>query len=495
MNQTCKVCGEPAAGFHFGAFTCEGCKSFFGRSYNNLSSITECKNNGKCVIDKKNRTTCKACRLRKCYAVGMSKGGSRYGRRSNWFKIHCLLQEQQQQQLDAINRSTATTTNTTNTTTGYGDMTTAAESLAKHQMQSLNPHYSALFGAGGGGGGGAVGGYSYNVNEMLMSNIFMPAPTLGHRPANPTMPFFSMLPTHPGYPMLIANHVGTAGYRAPPGYFPDMYRQQKSVDSATNDLTDGTPHREADKSISVAQKMRETRQVQPQSPELCVASGGDDDDDLEEVELNVHSPPPTAPINAQSNEPQQHQPEIFGSVSLYGQRFSASPLSLNVPTTALTPNSLESHTPETFSPTSISNAPTVATTESTALAFAEKLQSLSPVSDYSNTTESTHSHTSSSGISDAQDGPIDLSMKTISSTSSVDCEMSCDLNQTEAIRKYISYQIDSDMSSDISGNDEIAQKRSKRSDEGYSSLGYASSQGSASTGSAVSSKRGIYMCA
>lgn len=28
----------------------------------------------------------------------MSKSGSRYGRRSNWFKIHCLLQEQQQQQ-------------------------------------------------------------------------------------------------------------------------------------------------------------------------------------------------------------------------------------------------------------------------------------------------------------------------------------------------------------------------------------------------------------
>jgi hypothetical protein len=26
MNQTCKVCGEAAAGFHFGAFTCEGCK-------------------------------------------------------------------------------------------------------------------------------------------------------------------------------------------------------------------------------------------------------------------------------------------------------------------------------------------------------------------------------------------------------------------------------------------------------------------------------------
>ncbi|KAJ9595002.1 hypothetical protein L9F63_013724, partial [Diploptera punctata] len=97
MNQQCKVCGEPAAGFHFGAFTCEGCKSFFGRSYNNLNSISDCKNNGECIINKKNRTSCKACRLRKCLMVGMSKSGSRYGRRSNWFKIHCLLQEQQQQ--------------------------------------------------------------------------------------------------------------------------------------------------------------------------------------------------------------------------------------------------------------------------------------------------------------------------------------------------------------------------------------------------------------
>ncbi|CAG4950945.1 unnamed protein product [Colias eurytheme] len=102
MNQQCKVCGEPAAGFHFGAFTCEGCKSFFGRTYNNLSSISECKNNGECVINKKNRTACKACRLRKCLLVGMSKSGSRYGRRSNWFKIHCLLQEQQQQHIQQM---------------------------------------------------------------------------------------------------------------------------------------------------------------------------------------------------------------------------------------------------------------------------------------------------------------------------------------------------------------------------------------------------------
>ncbi|XP_014474793.1 PREDICTED: zygotic gap protein knirps-like [Dinoponera quadriceps] len=91
MNQQCKVCGEPAAGYHFGAFTCEGCKSFFGRTYNNANNITDCKNGNQCVINKRNRTTCKACRLRKCLVVGMSKSSSRYGRRSNWFKINCLL--------------------------------------------------------------------------------------------------------------------------------------------------------------------------------------------------------------------------------------------------------------------------------------------------------------------------------------------------------------------------------------------------------------------
>ncbi|XP_049294923.1 protein embryonic gonad isoform X1 [Anopheles funestus] len=114
MNQQCKVCGEPAAGFHFGAFTCEGCKSFFGRTYNNLSSISECKNNGECVINKKNRTACKACRLRKCLVVGMSKSGSRYGRRSNWFKIHCLLQEQQQQQQKSCNNNNNSNSNNNN---------------------------------------------------------------------------------------------------------------------------------------------------------------------------------------------------------------------------------------------------------------------------------------------------------------------------------------------------------------------------------------------
>ncbi len=59
-----------------------------------MSVIGECRNNKECVIDKKNRTSCKACRLQKCLLVGMSKSGSRYGRRSNWFKQYFQETEQ-----------------------------------------------------------------------------------------------------------------------------------------------------------------------------------------------------------------------------------------------------------------------------------------------------------------------------------------------------------------------------------------------------------------
>lgn len=70
-------------------------QSFFGRACNKSQTIPECKKNNKCVINKNTRTTCKACRLTKCIQVGMSKGGSKFGRRSNWFKINFLLEEKQ----------------------------------------------------------------------------------------------------------------------------------------------------------------------------------------------------------------------------------------------------------------------------------------------------------------------------------------------------------------------------------------------------------------
>ncbi|XP_066942751.1 uncharacterized protein [Macrobrachium rosenbergii] len=131
MNQKCKVCGEPAAGFHFGAFTCEGCKSFFGRTYKNLTSLNDCKNNGRCTINKKTRTSCKSCRLRRCLMVGMSKSGSRYGRRSNWFKMHYLIQNHNNKTDDDKNN---------NTTTGYDEkpleVTTASNEIKQLPQDS-----------------------------------------------------------------------------------------------------------------------------------------------------------------------------------------------------------------------------------------------------------------------------------------------------------------------------------------------------------------------
>ncbi|XP_005189247.1 protein embryonic gonad [Musca domestica] len=182
MNQLCKVCGEPAAGFHFGAFTCEGCKSFFGRTYNNISAIAGCKNNGDCVINKKNRTACKACRLRKCLLVGMSKSGSRYGRRSNWFKIHCLLQEQQ------TNSSGGSGQNSS------GNSNSNLEQLARlHQIHARQTYQdktnpcikSAISGTVAGGAALSLAGTnSHNNNNNGNSNVNALAGSVGSNLSN-----------------------------------------------------------------------------------------------------------------------------------------------------------------------------------------------------------------------------------------------------------------------------------------------------------------------
>ncbi|XP_047737214.1 protein embryonic gonad-like [Hyalella azteca] len=124
--QRCRVCGEAAAGFHFGAFTCEGCKSFFGRTHvNGAASLGECRNGGRCVVTRKTRTACKTCRLRRCLQAGMSRSSSRYGRRSNWFKIHYLQQGQEKdprvqevdhKRHDEASRVLATSSDSTTTT-------------------------------------------------------------------------------------------------------------------------------------------------------------------------------------------------------------------------------------------------------------------------------------------------------------------------------------------------------------------------------------------
>ncbi|XP_059897098.1 estrogen receptor 2a isoform X1 [Gadus macrocephalus] len=72
----CAVCHDYASGYHYGVWSCEGCKAFFKRSIQGHTDYI-CPATNQCTIDKNRRKSCQACRLRKCYEVGMTKCGMR----------------------------------------------------------------------------------------------------------------------------------------------------------------------------------------------------------------------------------------------------------------------------------------------------------------------------------------------------------------------------------------------------------------------------------
>ncbi|RXM34121.1 Estrogen receptor [Acipenser ruthenus] len=76
----CAVCSDYASGYHYGVWSCEGCKAFFKRSIQGHNDYM-CPATNQCTIDKNRRKSCQACRLRKCNEVGMMKGGVRKDRR------------------------------------------------------------------------------------------------------------------------------------------------------------------------------------------------------------------------------------------------------------------------------------------------------------------------------------------------------------------------------------------------------------------------------
>ncbi|XP_031629484.1 nuclear hormone receptor family member nhr-85-like [Contarinia nasturtii] len=219
MNPLCKVCGDPAAGYHFGAFTCEGCKSFFGRACNKSQTIPECKKNSKCVINKNTRTTCKACRLKKCIQVGMSKGGSKFGRRSNWFKINFLLEEKQKASMKLNNISEQMKSVTENSL-----FTQASALFPKFSQQNQQPSPSSTS--------------SSNSLDMASS-----IPSYANFPRNHDLslqsnPFYSAAMQYPLHPALLQTAIeGLSAF-----YFNQNILQQQRNESvssnASNDETD-----------------------------------------------------------------------------------------------------------------------------------------------------------------------------------------------------------------------------------------------------------------
>ncbi|KAK3587111.1 hypothetical protein CHS0354_023564 [Potamilus streckersoni] len=81
----CRVCGDESSGYHYGVDSCEGCKGFFRRCITQ-GMTHKCSNEEKCEVTPFTRNSCQYCRLKKCFAVGMSREASRLGRRPKRLK-------------------------------------------------------------------------------------------------------------------------------------------------------------------------------------------------------------------------------------------------------------------------------------------------------------------------------------------------------------------------------------------------------------------------
>ncbi|KAI3382381.1 hypothetical protein SNEBB_001757 [Seison nebaliae] len=76
----CQICNDEASGYHYGVYSCEGCKGFFRRCITQGINH-ECSHKHQCPITPSTRNSCQSCRWKKCIEVGMSKKASRLGRR------------------------------------------------------------------------------------------------------------------------------------------------------------------------------------------------------------------------------------------------------------------------------------------------------------------------------------------------------------------------------------------------------------------------------
>lgn len=75
----CLVCGDLGSGYHYSAFSCEGCKGFFKRTVQKNLTY-RCKDVSDCIINKFTRNSCQHCRFQRCLQVGMKREAVREDR-------------------------------------------------------------------------------------------------------------------------------------------------------------------------------------------------------------------------------------------------------------------------------------------------------------------------------------------------------------------------------------------------------------------------------
>uniref|UniRef100_A0A0R3VXX6 Nuclear receptor domain-containing protein n=1 Tax=Taenia asiatica TaxID=60517 RepID=A0A0R3VXX6_TAEAS len=68
-TKKCRVCGDRAVNHNFGQLTCESCKAFFRR--NAHKDLTCTSKSGEHVVSPSTRRECPACRLKRCFLIGM----------------------------------------------------------------------------------------------------------------------------------------------------------------------------------------------------------------------------------------------------------------------------------------------------------------------------------------------------------------------------------------------------------------------------------------
>lgn len=68
----CSVCGDIARGLNFDVLTCMSCKAFFRRNALEKGKHLRCSMENDCEINRFSRGNCSACRLKKCFALGMN---------------------------------------------------------------------------------------------------------------------------------------------------------------------------------------------------------------------------------------------------------------------------------------------------------------------------------------------------------------------------------------------------------------------------------------
>lgn len=90
----CKVCRDHSSGKHYGIYACDGCAGFFKRSIRRSRQyVCKSQKQGLCVVDKTHRNQCRACRLRKCFEVGMNKDAVQHerGPRNSTLRRHIAM--------------------------------------------------------------------------------------------------------------------------------------------------------------------------------------------------------------------------------------------------------------------------------------------------------------------------------------------------------------------------------------------------------------------